>query len=85
MKQNQVEKRPSLYKPAIYEITIYAILDSQWATRFDRLTLTSNKTNGTTTLKGIIVDQTALHSHLQTIRDLNLFLLSVTYCGPAPK
>ena len=62
---------------ARYEIRLKGHLDSRWAAWFDGLTLT-NQTDGTTTIRGPVVDQAALHGLLQKIRDLGLPLVSVT-------
>jgi hypothetical protein len=60
-----------------YEIRLKGHLEPRWATWFDGLSL-SHESDGTTTLRGPIVDQAALHGVLQRIRDLGLPLVSVT-------
>jgi hypothetical protein len=45
------------------------------------LTLTANS-DGTTTLHGVVVDQSALHGLLQKVRDVGLPLISVTRVVP---
>lgn len=60
-----------------YEIRIAGHLDSRWVAWFDGLSLT-NQSNGTTILRGAVVDQAALHGLLQKVRDIGLPLLSVT-------
>lgn len=60
-----------------YRIRIDGHLDQRWADWFGDMTL-SRETDGTTLLSGPVVDQSALHGLLQTIRDLGLPLLSVT-------
>ena len=60
-----------------YEIRVDGHLDDRWVAWFDGLTLT-HEGDGTTTLRGPVVDQTALHGLLQRIRDLGLPLVSVT-------
>ncbi len=64
--------------PRLYQICVGKLLDETWNEWFDGLTLTP-QANGTTLLRGEISDQTALHSVLNKIRNLNLELLSVTY------
>jgi hypothetical protein len=64
-----------------YEIRLEGRLDDRWATWFDGLTLARDG-DGTTTLRGEVVDQTALHGLLQRIRDLGLPLVSVTHLDP---
>jgi hypothetical protein len=83
MSGNDKQNRPAPSRAAVYEIVVNAVLDGKWASHFHGLTLTHHLGEGTTTLKGQVIDQTALHSHLQTIRDLNLTLLSIRFCGPA--
>jgi hypothetical protein len=63
--------------PGRYEIRIAGHLDSRWAAWFDGLSLT-NHSDGTTILRGAVVDQAALHGLLQKVRDIGLPLLSVT-------
>ena len=66
-----------------YEIRLDGRLDDRWATWFDGLALT-HEADGTTTLRGPVVDQTALHGLLQRIRDLGLPLVSVTASPATP-
>jgi hypothetical protein len=60
-----------------YEIRLKGHLDSRWATRFDGLALTIHA-DGTTTIHGTVVDQSALHGLLQKVRDIGLPLMSLT-------
>ena len=64
-----------------YEIRLKGHLDTRWATWFDGLTLTTCS-DGTTTIHGLVVDQSALHGLLQKVRDLGLPLISVTRVEP---
>jgi hypothetical protein len=66
-----------------YEIRLHGRLDPRWSGWFDGLTLTAG-TDGTTTLRGPVVDQAALHGVLQRLRDLGLPLVSVTQVEPNP-
>ena len=59
-----------------YQIKIRGELDPAWTEWFEGLALTHDA-EGNTLLTGPIVDQTALHSMLLKIRDLNLKLISV--------
>jgi hypothetical protein len=59
-----------------YEIRIRGSLHPRWHEWFDGFTL-SGLENGDTLLRGRIVDQSALHSVLNRIHDLNLKLVSV--------
>ena len=60
----------------IYQIKLEGHLQESWADWFDGLTFT-HQSDGTTTLKGEIVDQAALHGLLKKVRDLGLPLISV--------
>ena len=66
--------RPAPRPAAIYELRIAGHLDERWSTWFD-LTLTRND-DGTTTLRGPVTDQAALHGLLAKVRDLGATLLS---------
>ena len=63
--------------PSVYEIRIKGHLNSQWDEWFYDLNIT-HESDGTTTLRGPLPDQTVLHSVLDRIRDMNLRLISVT-------
>lgn len=47
-----------------YEIRIEGVLDNRWAVWFDGLTVT-RCSDGTTTIDGSVVDQSALHGLLR--------------------
>lgn len=64
-----------------YEIRVDGHLQDRWMEWFEGMTLTREK-NGTTTLNGPLPDQTALHSILLKIRNMNLKLLSVRQVEP---
>jgi hypothetical protein len=64
-----------------YEIRLKGHLDSRWAAWFDGLSLT-NESDGTTIIRGPVVDQAALHGLLQKVRDIGLPLVSVTQVQP---
>lgn len=66
-----------------YEIRVKGHLDPRWAAWFDGLHLTHGA-DGTTSLCGHVVDQTALHGLLQRVRDLGIPLISVTQVEPEP-
>jgi hypothetical protein len=59
-----------------YEVRLKGHLDPRWAAWFDGLDLTTDA-DGTTTLRGPVVDQAALHGVLQRVRDIGLPLISV--------
>jgi hypothetical protein len=62
--------------PRRYEIRIKGHLEPRWAGWFDGLAL-SAEPDGTTVLRGLVVDQAALHGLLQKLRDVGLPLISV--------
>jgi hypothetical protein len=62
--------------PATYEIKIKGHLNHRWDEWFYDLAIT-HESDGTTTLRGPLPDQTVLHSILERIRDMNLQLISV--------
>jgi hypothetical protein len=59
-----------------YEIRLRGHLDARWAGWFDGLALTQDS-DGSSVLRGPVVDQAALHGLLQKVRDTGLPLLSV--------
>jgi len=59
-----------------YEIRVKGHLDVRWANWFDGLTLT-REGDGTTVLRGSVVDQAALYGLLGKVRDLGLPLIAV--------
>lgn len=66
------------YVPSVqYEIRVTGHLDPRWTAWFDGLSLT-RAADGTTVIRGPIVDQSALHGVLQKLRDLGVPLVSVT-------
>jgi hypothetical protein len=65
------------HEPGRYEIRLQGHLDPRWAAWFDGLRLT-HEGDGTTILRGPVVDQAALHGLLRKVRDLGLPLVSVT-------
>jgi len=68
----------------VYEICVQGHLQDKWADWFYGLTLT-REDDGSTTLCGPLPDQTALHSVLQKIRDMNMRLISVSEIKPEPE
>lgn len=65
----------------VYEIRVRGHLDSRWAVWFDGLRLTHDD-DGTTSVRGRVVDQAAPHGLLQRVRDVGLPLLSVVQVDP---
>jgi hypothetical protein len=68
-------------KNKTYEIKLKGHLNESWADWFDEMSFT-HQTDGTTTLTGEIVDQSALHGVLKKVRDLGLPLISVNQVDP---
>lgn len=60
-----------------YEIRVAGRLAARWSTWFDGLTITTDA-DGTTVIRGPVVDQTALHGLLQKLRDVGIPLISLT-------
>jgi len=65
----------------IHEIRVQGRLDDRWVDWLEGLVLTRDN-DGTTTLTGGLADQAALHGVLNTIRDLNLPIVSVRRVYP---
>ena len=65
----------------MHEIRVQGRLDDRWADWLEGLALT-RENDGTTTLTGPLADQAALHGVLNTIRDLNLPIVSVRRVYP---
>jgi hypothetical protein len=60
-----------------YEIRLKGHLENRWAAWFDGMALARER-DGTTVIRGSVVDQAALHGLLQRVRDVGLPLVSVT-------
>ncbi len=58
-----------------YEIRVKGHLGSRWAAWFDGLNVT-NEDDGTTVIRGPVVDQAALHGLLLKLRDVGIPLVS---------
>ena len=71
------------HEPGRYEIRLGGHLDTRWAAWFDGLDL-RHESDGTTTIRGPIADQAALHGLLQKVRDTGLPLVSVVCLEPDP-
>jgi hypothetical protein len=72
------------HEAGLYEIRIKGHLDTRWAAWFDGLSLTPDS-DGTTVIRGPVIDQAALHGLLQRVRDIGLPLVSVTHVDPATR
>lgn len=66
---------------ATYDIRLQGHLDARWADQLDVAGL-DRQSDGTTLIRAVAADQSALHGLLQRIRDLGLPLVSVTRTQP---
>ena len=64
-----------------YEIRLKGHLETRWAAWFDGLSLTQ-ESDGTTVIRGSVIDQAAVHGLLSKVRDLGLPLIAVTQVDP---
>ena len=64
-----------------YEVRVRGHLGARWAAWFDGLSLTAAD-DGTTVIRGPVVDQAALHGLLQKLRDVGLPLVSLAQLPP---
>jgi hypothetical protein len=62
--------------PGQYELRVKGHLDRSWAESFEGLSLI-HESEGTTALRGPVVDQAALHGLLAKVRDIGAPLISV--------
>jgi hypothetical protein len=69
------EDRPSNQEPC-YDIRLAGHLDDHWSTWFGNLTII-HEGDGTTTLRGPVVDQAELHGLLIKVRNLGATLISL--------
>jgi hypothetical protein len=59
-----------------YELRVEGHLDEYWSTWFGGMALI-REDDGTTTLRGLVTDQAALHGLLAKVRDIGTTLISV--------
>ena len=64
-----------------YEIRLKGHLEVRWAAWFGGVSLTQ-ESDGTTVIRGPVIDQAALHGLLSKVRDLGLPLIAVTRVDP---
>lgn len=67
----------SYVHPVQYEIRVEGHLTERWAAWFDGLAVNSED-DGTTVIRGSVVDQAALHGLLLRLRDIGIPLISLT-------
>lgn len=70
-------RTPRVPAPDRYEIRVTGHLNRRWAAFFDGMTITPQD-DGTTVIRGPVIDQSALHGLLRKLGDLGLPLVSVT-------
>ena len=66
-----------------YEIRVAGLLAARWSAWFDGLAITTDG-DGTTVIRGPVVDQAALHGLLQKLRDVGIPLISLTQLPTDP-
>ena len=69
--------------PVYYELRVEGHLDEPWSAWFDGMALV-HQDDGTTTLRGLVADQAALHGCLAKVRDLATPLISVKVIDAPP-
>ena len=62
--------------PTHYELRVEGHLDEHWSTWFGGMALL-RRDDGTTTLRGLVTDQAALHGLITKVRDIGAALISV--------
>ena len=67
-----------------YEIRLKGHPEARWSAWFDGLSL-SQESDGTTVIRGPVIDQATLHGLLSKVRDLGLPLIAVTRVDPKQK
>jgi hypothetical protein len=77
------QQLPSRATPARYQLRVDGHLDARWSARLDDLALRLHD-DGTTTLTGLVEDQSQLHGLLVKIRDLGLTLISIRVLDETP-
>ena len=63
-------------EPGLYEFRVKGHIDSRWASWFEGLAL-RHEHDETTTLRGAVTDQAAMHGVISKFRDLGMTLISV--------
>lgn len=78
-RRNLLEKtQQSRFGPHYYLIRVDGILAVDWSAWFDDIEIT-HSSDGTTTLSGAVVDDSALYGLISKVRDLGLRLLAIEY------
>ena len=71
-----MNRRLEAHAPALYELRVAGHLDEHWSAWFEGMAL-RHEHDGTTTLRGSVTDQAALHGLLAKVRDIGATLISV--------
>jgi hypothetical protein len=79
---HQVRSYVPLVNTDEYEIRVEGHLSPRWAAWFDGLELIAED-DGTTVIRGPVVDQAALHGLLHKLRDIGVPLVSLTQLPPS--
>ena len=70
-------------EPVCYQLRVAGHLDEHWSVWFDATSLV-HEADGTTSLCGLVADQSALYGLLAKVRDLGASLISVEVVDTAP-
>ena len=84
-KKKQLNQKVQIVYPADYEIIVQGKLDIGWSQRMSDMTMTITGGGGQTpktTLRGNLVDQSALLGVLNTLHDLQYDILHVKHIPP---
>jgi hypothetical protein len=71
-----MNRRLGPYSPSSYELRVEGHLDEYWSTWLGGMVLIREE-DGTTTVRGSVTDQAALHGLLAKVRDIGATLISV--------
>ena len=74
-------RTPVRHEPQSYAICLRGHLDARWAATLGAESLVHLE-DGTTSLRCVVADQSALHGLLQKVRDLGMTLISVVQNDP---